>query len=130
MYFELEINETMYQFKFGVGFMREMNKRVKQPVDGLKGVEQEVGTKYAVASIIDGDIPTLIDVLFIANKGFEPRIKVSEIEAYIEDEKTDLDELFIKVIDFFKSANVTSRMTRGLLEMVDQEVQMQQMQKN
>ena len=130
MYFELEMNETMYKFKFGVGFMNEMNKKLKVPVEGVKGAEREVGMNYAIASVIDGDIPALIDVLFVANKGFEPRLKMSVLEAYIEDERTDLDELFIKVIDFFKSANVSKRATIQLLAVADQEAQALQMQKN
>lgn len=38
--FELTINDTVYQFNFGMGFMREINKRVSAPVDGLKDVKK------------------------------------------------------------------------------------------
>ena len=33
---ELTINGTVYEFNFGMGFLREINKRVQTPVDGLK----------------------------------------------------------------------------------------------
>ena len=36
--YELTINDVVYQFNFGMGFMREVNKKVCTPVDGLKAV--------------------------------------------------------------------------------------------
>ena len=34
---ELTINGAVYQFKFGMGFLREANKTVKIPVQGMPG---------------------------------------------------------------------------------------------
>ena len=42
---ELTIKDTVYQFNFGMGFMREINKRIGTPVEGLKDVKK----KYRLA---------------------------------------------------------------------------------
>lgn len=116
MYLEMEIKGQVYQFNFGIGFMREMDKKVKVPVEGMKGVEQAVGLRYCIANVLDGNIDALIDVLYASNKGFEPRLKMSDIEDFLEDPDTDIDSVFEEVIDFFKRANVTKKVTQGLLE--------------
>lgn len=38
--YELTLNDVVYQFNFGMGFMREVNKKVCTPVDGLKDVKR------------------------------------------------------------------------------------------
>ena len=45
---ELTINGQVYQFNFGMGFMREMNKKVSMPVDGVKDAKKNIGLRYAV----------------------------------------------------------------------------------
>ena len=66
---ELTINGQVYQFNFGMGFMREMNKKVSMPVDGVKDAKKNIGLRYAVAGIMDGDVEALEDLLLVANKG-------------------------------------------------------------
>lgn len=119
--FELTINEKVYQFKFGMGFLRELDPTVTKPVEGVKGKEQHLGVQYAVAGIIDGDVMALCDVLVRANKGFDPRVTQKEIEAYIEDDSTDIDALFGDVLGFLKNANATKKITMNLLEAVENE---------
>ena len=119
--FELTIKEKVYQFNFGMGFIREIDPTVTKEIDGIKGKVQNLGLQYAIAGVIDGDAVTLADVLFRANKGFEPRITQKEIESYIEDENTDLDALFADVLGFFKSANVTKKTALTLLEAIENE---------
>ena len=119
--FELTINEKVYSFKFGMGFLRELDPTVTKPVEGVKGKEQHLGVQYAVAGIIDGDVFTLADVLVRANKGMEPRVTQKEIESYIEDESTDIDALFADVLGFLRNANATKKITANLLEAVEAE---------
>lgn len=113
--FELTINGAVYQFKFGMGFMRELNKLVKKPVDGLN-IEQNMGLQYYVAGVIDGDLETLVEVLFTANKTETPRVTKAALDAYIDDEDTDIDKLFEDVLYFLKNSNATKKTTLGLLE--------------
>ena len=115
---ELTINAQVYKFKFGIGFMREMNKRQKHTENGIT---KEIGLQMGIAGIIDGDIEDLITMLDISNKTESPRITRQLIEEYIEDENTNIEELFVKVLDFLKEANVTRKLTTQLLEMVEAE---------
>ena len=119
--FELNINNTVYEFNFGMGFMRELDPTVTKPIEGVKGKVQNLGVQYAIAGIIDGDVEALGDVLVRSNKGFNPRLTQKEIDAFIEDAETDLDEVFNTVLGFLKSANVTKKITSTLLETVERE---------
>lgn len=119
--FELTINNTVYEFNFGMGFMRELDPTVTKPIDGVKGKVQNLGVQYAVAGIIDGDVEALGDVLLRANKGFNPRLTQKEVDAFIENEETDLDEVFETVLGFLQSANVTKKITQNLLETIERQ---------
>ena len=118
---ELTINEQVYQFNFGMGFMREINKRVSAPVDGLKDVNKNIGLQYMIASVLDGDIEALVDILDAANKGQNPRATKALLDCYIDNESTNIDELFGSVIDFLKNANATKKVTITLLEAMERE---------
>lgn len=115
---ELTINGTVYEFNFGMGFLREINKRVQTPVDGLKGVDKNIGLQFTVASIIDGDVEALVDALDIANKGMNPRLTRQALDAYIDDADTDIDGLFAMVIDFLSKANATKKTVASLQEAI------------
>ena len=115
---ELTINGTVYEFNFGMGFLREINKRVQTPVDGLKGVDKNIGLQFTVASIIDGDVESLVDALDIANKGMNPRLTRQALDAYIDDADTDIDGLFSMVIDFLLRANATKKTVASLQEAI------------
>lgn len=119
--FELTINEKVYQFKFGMGFLRKLDPTVTKPIEDIKGKVQNLGVQYAVAGIMDGDVMTLADVLVRANEGFTPRVTLKEIEEYIESEDTDIDALFADVLGFLKSANATKKITLSLVEAVEKE---------
>lgn len=119
--FELTINGTVYQFKFGMGFLREINKTVSKAVDGLEGVKKNMGLQYKIAGLIDGDVEDLVDILDKANMGFSPRATRQVIDAYIDDENTNLDALFEKVLDFLQKANATKKTTLAILEAVEKE---------
>lgn len=113
--FELTICDVVYQFNFGMGFLRDMNKKVDIPVDGLPGVRENVGLRYAIGMLLANDLETLVEVLFTANKGFKPRVTPEKLDAYIEDENTDVDALFAEVLDFLKKANATKKTAEELL---------------
>ena len=119
--FELTINEKVYQFNFGMGFMREIDPTVTKPIDGVKGKVQNLGLQYAIGGIMDGDVITLADVLIRANKGYEPRLTQKEIEGHIENESTDIEALFEDVLGFLKTANVTKKTALALVEAVEKE---------
>lgn len=120
--FELTIGGNVYQFKFGMGFMREVNKKVSQSVDGApKDYKKNVGLNYAIAGIIDGDVEELVDVLFAANQGMNPRVTKPLLDSYIDDECEDIDALFEEVKDFLGKANATKKAVKNLQEMIENE---------
>lgn len=107
--FELVIKDIAYSLNFGMGFVRKLDKSVNIPVDGLPGVKKDIGLTYAIMSLLDNDIVMLSKVIDIANEGQNPRLTQAAIDAYLEDEGTDIEELFNKILGFFKSANCTKR---------------------
>ena len=117
--FELTINEKVYQFCFGMGFMLDINKEVGVPVDGLPGVSKNIGLRYYVAGIIDNDLEALCKVLLSANKNQAPRITDKILYEYIDDPDTDIDKLFKDVLDFLSNANATKKTVKELLAAVE-----------
>lgn len=107
--FELVIKDVAYPLNFGMGFVRKLDKSVNIPVDGLPGVKKDIGLTYAIMSLMDNDIVMLANVIDIANEGQNPRLTNAAIDAYLEDENTNIEELFDKILGFFKSANCTKR---------------------
>ena len=106
---ELTINGQVYVFNFGMGFLREINKDVSVPVEGVKDVRKNVGLRYAIAGLLDGDMEDLSKVLIAANKGQSPRVTQAGIDSYIDDPDTDVDALFDEVTNCLKSANATRK---------------------
>lgn len=124
--YELQINRNTYQFNFGLGFMRDLNKNLTVPVENIKGKTKEIGMRYTIAEVIDGDIEALEKALLTANKGFSPRLERGELDAHIENEDTDIEQLFETVLGFLEKANVSKKTTTELLK----EIANQESQKN
>nr|DAY53265.1 MAG TPA: tail assembly chaperone [Caudoviricetes sp.] len=118
---ELTINGQVYQFNFGMGFMREMNKKVSMPVDGVKDAKKNIGLRYAVAGIVDGDVEALEDLLLVANKGQNPRVTTEILDEYIDDSDTDIDQLFEDTMGFLKNANATKKCVQNLEKTIEEE---------
>lgn len=114
--FELNINGVSYQFNFGIGFVRDINKTVQKPVDGIQGMKEDMGLAFNVGQVLAGDVLALVEVLELANKGKDPRITTAVLEEYIDDPNTDIDKLFADVIDFFTTANATKKTTLAMAE--------------
>lgn len=115
---ELTINGEVYQFNFGMGFLREINKRVSVPVDNIPDVKRNIGLSYMISGVIDRDPEDLVSLLEAANKSLAPRVTRDLLDSYIDDPETDIDALFEQVIDFLQSANATKKTTLDLLEEV------------
>lgn len=115
---ELTINGQVFKFNFGMGFLREINKTAKVHSGD---VDKNVGFRYAVAGIIDRDPETLVDVLYTANSGQDPRVTKPLLDSYIDNENTDIEELFDTVMDFFEKTNATKSLTKKVLEAVEAE---------
>ncbi len=112
---ELTIGGQVFEFNFGMGFLREINKTVTVTQNGVKHDE---GLQYKVAGLIDGDTLDLVEVLFMANMGRNPRVTKAALEEYIDNECTDIDALFAEVLDFLRESNATRTIVRKMEERV------------
>lgn len=127
---ELTIKGTVYQFNFDMGFMREMNKRVVAKGDSSTNATKNVGLQFMIGGVMDNDVETLVDVLLAANKGQEPRVTRDLLDAYIDDEETDIDKLFEAVMDFLSKANATKKTVEFILKEIKKEKARQEAAKN
>lgn len=119
--FELTIKNEVYQFNFGMGFLREVNKRVIAKGESNTNATKNIGLQYMIGGIMDFDVEALVDVLEAANKGQNPRVTRVLLDSYIDDESTDIDALFKDVLDFLSNANATKKTVAMLKEMVEKE---------
>lgn len=116
---ELTINGQVYQFNFGMGFLREANKLVSSSVDGTN-VKKDIGARYMIARVIDGEADALVDLLDVANKGQNPRVTKAALDAYIDNSDTDIDQLFDDTMDFLGKANATKKMVAKMQEAIEE----------
>lgn len=121
--YDIEINGTSYPVKFGMNFIREMNQRVTVSMDAWGGKEENVGLNYYIAKLMDGDLEALQQILFVANKTETPKLNISMLNDWFEDENTDIDEVFKKVTDFLSNANCTKKTYRAVTKALKEQNQ-------
>lgn len=112
--YEINIGGTPYPLKFGIGFLRDINKRVQIPIDGAPNVKNNVGLRFAVGQIMDGSVEDLLDIIYLANKTENPRITMQALEAWVDDDDTDIEAAFDDIMDFLRKANATKKEVAAL----------------
>ena len=117
---ELTINGQVYQFNFGMGFLRDANKMISTSVDGIKDVKKDIGARYMIARVIDGEPDALVDLLDVANKGQKPRVTKALLDSYIDDLDTAVDALFEDTLDFLGKANATKKLMAKMMEAIEE----------
>lgn len=118
--FELTINGQVYQFNFGMGFLRDANKTVSEKINNATDKKKDVGATYMIAGIMDGDPEDLVNALDLANKGQNPRVTRALLDSYIEDPNTDIDQLFEDTLDFLERANATRKLVERLKKRIEE----------
>ena len=119
--FEITVGNAVYQFTFGMGFMREVNKMYQKPIDGIPGKSENVGLQMMVAGLYAKDVEYLVTVLEAANKSHNPRVTRTMLDNYIDNECEDIDLLFAQVMDFLKTANATKNVTNQFIEAMEEQ---------
>lgn len=119
----IEINGTQYPLKFGIGFLKTINRQKQTQVANMDGVKKNIGLLYSVASIMDGDVEELVNVILLGNQTEQPRLERKTLETYIDDPETDIDKLFETVIDFLSNANACKKVVRELKKQVKEATQ-------
>lgn len=125
---ELEIKGKVYSFKFGVGFLKEINSRYKEFVQ--VGVQLPVGFKYMVARMLDEDVEAIEDMLITANKTEKDRVPKKDLDEYLESDDTDLHELSLKIRDFLLTANVCKKSMTEILAALEKKEKDQEKEEN
>ena len=92
---ELTINEKVYNFKFGIGFVRHLDGKSSIKQDGI---QFGIGLETLIPNLLTGNTVTLSDCLFVANMTENPRITQDQLDNYIDDEETNIDSLFDDVL--------------------------------
>ena len=110
---ELTINEKVYNFKFGIGFVRHLDGKSSIKQDGI---QFGIGLETLIPNLLTGNTVTLSDCLFVANMTENPRITQDQIDNYIDDEETNIDSLFDDVLEELKKSNAKKKKAEKLLE--------------
>jgi A2 protein len=115
---KLIINDTEYNFRFGIGFVRHLDgeSSIRQ-----NGITFGVGLESMVTKLTMKDTVALSDTLAAANMTECPRVQTADIDQYIDDETTDIEGLFDKVIDELKKSNATRLKTEEILKTIEEE---------
>jgi hypothetical protein len=115
---ELTINGKEYRFRFGIGFVRKLDGKNSFEKSGIRfgmGLESEM------PKLIMRDVVALSDLLYAANETETPRIKQSELDGYIDNKDTDIENLFDSVVTELKKSNATKLKVANLLEEMEKE---------
>ena len=108
---ELAVNDKLFNFKFGYGFLKEVNQRYSVERGGMK---LKLGVGAIISNLLLSDVDTLFETLLIANMTEKPRLTIKILEDYIEQNGTK--NLFEEVIDELKKSEYTGMMTSKMLE--------------
>lgn len=109
----LKLNGTDYRVKFGVGFVRELDKKY-YTLNKTGTIKFGLGIESQVPFLLSGDLVVLSEFLFLGTCTEEKRPTQGEIDEYI-DQLENAEPLFDEVIRELKESNAT-RIKVGELE--------------
>lgn len=112
---QIKVNNKDVNLNFGVRFIRELDRKIGMTLD-IKGVEQNFGMALtkAVPALRSYDAAVLADLLYCAAWDNKERPSQSDIDAYLDDKKTNIDKLFDDVTKELKSSNAARTATKNL----------------
>lgn len=100
----ITIKDTDYSVHFGIGFLRELDK--KYFAESKSGVRFGMGMEVKMPMLLANDTITLAEFLYLGTCAEEKRPTQKEVDAYI-DQAEDIEQLFKEVIDELKKHNAT-----------------------
>lgn len=101
----LKINGIDYRVKFGVGFVRELDKEY-YALNTTGTVKFGLGLETRIPILLTGDLVALSEFLFLGTCTEEKRPSQKEIDDYI-DHLEDVDPLLHEVLEELKESNAT-----------------------
>ena len=109
----LTINGVDYNVKFGVGFVRELDKKYYTE-NKTKTVKYGLGIETQVPMLLTGDPVVLAEFIYTGTCAEDKRPSQTEVDDFI-DTVDDIEELFDSVVEELKRSNAT-RVKVGELE--------------
>lgn len=99
----LEINGKQYESRFGIRFIRELDKTNSLQ---REGINFGAGLELKVPMLVACDTVALSDVLYTGTVTEKNRPTQAEVDDYVEN-CDDIEELFEVVLDELKKSNAT-----------------------
>lgn len=114
---QLTINEKTVNVRFGVGFVRELDKRF--PLEA-KGVKLGMVLSMKIPEILGGDVASLSDVIYAGTVLEKERPLQQEIDEFI-DNHSDIEALFDEVLKELEESNAGKRILKQNKATLNQE---------
>ncbi len=109
----MTINGQDYPVRFGIGFVRELDK--KYFVESKSGVKFGYGLETEVPMLLTNDVITLAEVLYLSTCTEEKRPTQAEVDEYI-DGVDDIEALFAETLGELKKHNATRLVVARITE--------------
>lgn len=109
----IRINETDYKVKFGIGFIRSLDK--KYYAETKTGVKFGMGLEVKLPMLLANDVVTLSEFLYEGTCSEEKRPSQKEVDDYI-DQVDDIEHLFREVVEDLKKHNATKMAVAKMLK--------------
>lgn len=117
----LKINDRETEVRFGIRFIRELDKANMMQREGLKF---GAGLEMKVPMLFTYDAVALSDVLYAGTSMEKNRPTIKDIDDYVESHE-DIERLFEEVLDELKKSSVTKlkvcQLEGNLKEQVEKE---------
>lgn len=109
----LKINDKEYEVRFGIGFVRELDK--KYNVTYIAGQKMGYGIEATVPLLLGGSATVLSDLLYAGTVNCKERPTPKEIDEYI-DSVENYDAFVEQVLDELKKQNATKTRVAELIK--------------
>lgn len=115
---ELKVNKKSYSFKFGVKFVREIDKAMPITADGI---DFGLGLSAKLLPELNaGNINSLSRALYLANRTEKEKLTQDEIDDFIDDTE-DIEALFDEVLKDLSESNAGKLSARNLNKALKQQ---------
>lgn len=111
---EITIKGKKHQLNFGVGFVRALDKHYG--LANNAGFSLGMGLTKAIPNLNAYDTAVLAEVIQCAA---EPLVSLTDVDDYIDDPKTDIEQLFSDVLKEMTEANAVKLAAKKLKDQVN-----------